>query len=693
MPRIVVDSDSEEENANDTNHIDSEESGSDQSDQDSGAGPQEAPAKAKKAEAQGSWVHLYAEKVKKDGKVWFYCKVENKNGKRCSYKGESKKANTTNIGNHLKNKHFIKPPPKEIQTTMDFFSAPSNSKVEKQKAKTFREAFAELVTKQYLPFSLIQEQSLQNSYLIFHKEWVANDQRPKFVTDKTVASDIKTMADQYVVEIKKRFTSKLSLCMDAWTGPNKMSFLGITFTYLDDDFRIQRGLLEMLKMKKKHTGVYIAKLFQKAMDLYGIEKNMVGGVTQDNASNCGSCTDTLVAQGYDRGIFFGCFLHVLNLACQAAIEVYDPRRKSKVTRIRLVNDDDFSNFSGSEDSHDEEDLDYLEDDGDMVEEEVVEDTCSLAVKRAREIVVFINRNDTRREAFAKCQRICNLPTKLLVKDMKVRWNSTHDMISSLIENEKAFNILPNIDSAVEWPLLVAKDWEDLKELHSFLERFKNLTLNFSKTTECRMSDVCLDFEELLVAIKKDYLDKKSEFSDNMWYAANAAYTKLTKYYQKIDSPSYAIAVVLDPRYKLEAYVATQDPVALRASAEYWITEAFGDYYYLINGKPLPSPIRKESQQKRGRYEEEETNELIEYLKERRPKKDTNPLDWWRSSKERFPVLARMARDYLALQPTSRDVEGNFSKARRTIPYYRRSQSSAAIRNQMLVNSGYNLGVF
>ena len=63
MPRIVVDSDSEEENANDTNHIDSEESGSDQSDQDSGAGPQEAPAK--KAEAQGSWVHLYAEKVKK----------------------------------------------------------------------------------------------------------------------------------------------------------------------------------------------------------------------------------------------------------------------------------------------------------------------------------------------------------------------------------------------------------------------------------------------------------------------------------------------------------------------------------------------------------------------------------------------------------------------------------------------------
>ena len=60
---------------------------------------------------------------------------------------------------------------------------------------------------------------------------------------------------------------------------------------------------------------------------------------------------------------------------------------------------------------------------------------------------------------------------------------------------------------------------------------------------------------------------------------------------------------------------------------------------------------------------------------------------------RFPILAKMARDYLALQPTSKDVEGNFSKGRRTIPYYRRSQNASSIRNQMLVNSGYNLSVF
>jgi hypothetical protein len=71
----------------------------------------------------------------------------------------------------------------------------------------------------------------------------------------------------------------------------------------------------------------------------------------------------------------------------------------------------------------------------------------------------------------------------------------------------------------------------------------------------------------------------------------------------------------------------------------------------------------------------------------------NPLEYWRAKNLRFPILAAMARDYLALQPTSKDVEGTFSKGRPTIPYYRKSQNTSTIRNQMLLNSGYNLDVF
>lgn len=147
-----------------------------------------------------------------------------------------------------------------------------------------------------------------------------------------------------------------------------MSFLGITFTYLDENFNIQRGLLEMVKIKGKHSGEYIAKLFLKAVELYGIEKDMVGGVTQDNAANCGTCVDALVRDGFDRGTFYGCFLHILNLACQAAIKLYDPdntSRSARVTVLTIIDDK-----SESEDSQDEQDPDFDDDEYDQYSEEL-----------------------------------------------------------------------------------------------------------------------------------------------------------------------------------------------------------------------------------------------------------------------------------------------------------------------------------
>jgi hypothetical protein len=96
---------------------------------------------------------------------------------------------------------------------------------------------------------------------------------------------------------------------------------------------------------------------------------------------------------------------------------------------------------------------------------------------------------------------------------------------------------------------------------------------------------------LLVEIKLDYLDKRFERSDRLWYAANAAYTKLTKYYTKIGSQNFALATVLDPRYKLAVYDTTQDPEELRKTAEVAIELAYKDYSLTltINDRVAPAP--------------------------------------------------------------------------------------------------------
>jgi hypothetical protein len=51
----------------------------------------------------------------------------------------------------------------------------------KSKKKTFREAFVEMLVKQYLPFSIIEEKSVQQSYLAFLKEYGIRRTEPNFV--------------------------------------------------------------------------------------------------------------------------------------------------------------------------------------------------------------------------------------------------------------------------------------------------------------------------------------------------------------------------------------------------------------------------------------------------------------------------------------------------------------------------------
>ena len=80
------------------------------------------------------------------------------------------------------------------------------------------------------------------------------------------------------------------------------------------------------------------------------------------------------------------------------------------------------------------------------------------------------------------------------------------------------------------------------------------------------------------------------------------------------------------------------------------------------------------------------SELDIYLSEARIMFSGDILEYWRN-------LSKMARDYLVKQPTGKDIESTFSNGRRTVPYYRRSQSADTILDQMLVNQGYTLGFF
>jgi len=69
--------------------------------------------------------------------------------------------------------------------------------------------------------------------------------------------------------------------------------------------------------------------------------------------------------------------------------------------------------------------------------------------------------------------------------------------------------------------------------------------------------------------------------------------------------------------------------------------------------------------------------------------EANILEWWKVNAGRFTNLPRMARDILAVQGGSVEVEWVFSMARDVIPYRRSRLKSSTIRSSMLVKSYEN----
>ena len=69
--------------------------------------------------------------------------------------------------------------------------------------------------------------------------------------------------------------------------------------------------------------------------------------------------------------------------------------------------------------------------------------------------------------------------------------------------------------------------------------------------------------------------------------------------------------------------------------------------------------------------------------------EANILEWWKVNAGRFPNLARMARDILAVQGGSVGVERVFGMASDVIPYRHSRLKSCTIRSSVLVKSYEN----
>src|SRR6266536_5753105 len=121
--------------------------------------------------------------------------------------------------------------------------------------------------------------------------------------------------------------------------------------------------------------------------------------------------------------------------------------------------------------------------------------------------------------------------------------------------ERALNLRSSIDLYYEaYPddeykgdILTDGEWVTLTIVKIFLEKLKMATKAIESSNSCL--DVVLPVMDFVLS---EFKAARIKFADDpiLGPMFNSGWTKMTKYYQLTDrSPAYAIALVLNPRYK------------------------------------------------------------------------------------------------------------------------------------------------
>ncbi|KAG6904351.1 hypothetical protein DXG01_010702 [Tephrocybe rancida] len=121
----------------------------------------------------------------------------------------------------------------------------------------------------------------------------------------------------------------LHLCVDGWTLPQVISFLGVTVTWASRT-GMKSIILDFIWASAAHTGVYLAEQLSKCLQEYGINRKVMGLVL-DNASNNGMLMDkleVLVPSFRGKELCVCCFAHILNLVVKAVLLQFTKKKKS-----------------------------------------------------------------------------------------------------------------------------------------------------------------------------------------------------------------------------------------------------------------------------------------------------------------------------------------------------------------------------
>ncbi|KAM1256888.1 hypothetical protein EV1_030689 [Malus domestica] len=449
-----------------------------------------------------------------------------------------------------------------------------------------------------------------------------------------------------VYEMLNSLRGRINLSVEMWSSPENVEYLCLTAHYIDEDWKLQKKILNFVTLDSTHTEDLLSEVVIKCLMDWDIDSKLFA-LTFDDCST----DDDIILRIKDRisqnrpllvhGQLFDIrsAAHLLNSVVQDVLEAM----KEVIQNIR----GSFKHVRSSQ----------------------------VTQGKFNEIVQQVGINSQRR----------------LILDFPVRWKSTYLMLETALEYRGAFSFLQEHDPLYT-SALTDTEWEWTRFVTVYLKLLVEITNVFCgnkcPTASIYFPEICDVHIQLI-----EWCKSPDEFLSSIALKMKA---KFDKYWSKC-SLALAVAAILDPRFKMKLveyyYSQIYGSTALDRIKEvsdglkelfdaYSICSTMVDQGSALPGSSLPSTSTDCRDRLKGfdkflsetSQSQNMISDLDKYLEEPVfPRNcDFKILNWWKVHTPRYPILSMMARDVLGTPMSTVAPESAFNAGGRLLDECRSS---------------------
>lgn len=462
---------------------------------------------------------------------------------------------------------------------------------------------------------------------------------------KTLKKDCLAVYDEEKKKIENSLAnsgSHVSFTTDVWTSIQELGYICLTAHYIDDEFNLHMHTISFRSVPYPHNATAIHSTIMDCLYDWDLS-NKAFAFTLDNATSNTAAVNKLKAKLWTDKPFGGedlhvkCTTHILNLVVQDGM-----------------------------------------------------DTIKDATEPVRDVVKHVNSSGPRLQTFNLLPEMSgHEPKKRLKLDVPRRWNSTYSMLEEALKFKAALTSYADVQN-IQGPTV--EEWSLAERVCNFLKNFADAT----KVLSMHKFPTAHRYLEEIWGIRELLVDDKYTSDDFLKELCKDMKAKFDKYW---DQPNKVLLVasLLNPRYKIallkfcwtEAYgeeVAEQRVTDVRK----WFKEYYEYYECMVQSSSqgsninsshevggsanMPSTLTGKRKLELGfalfkqqyRPNHSRRSEVDIYLEDSLvPLSEGETVDvlkWWKRNAENYPVLAKMARDFLAIPLSSVASESTFSIA-------------------------------